>query len=580
MRPKFHLRLRTEILLNLAVIMVFSMLLLALMVLKFSRDFMEENAKNDHLRLEGQIKRAFRLIKGEMERPELQSDLTGYINDLHNKEKASILLFSLSPAGPSLVETGDTDLTQEERERMRNRVEGLNLKEDEGPILAYSKTLFVIEKLERIESFIPLSVNGSVAFVIYLSKRDISGGSKFRRVKLMVVVYTAVFALIMIVFGYVMLSKSIINPLERISAKAVDIASGNLDSRIEHNQQNEIGELARSITVMTEKLLSNQRELEENLRAVEKLNKALSEAQREIVRIEKLASIGRLSSGIAHEIGNPLSAIVGYVDILRKDASDEQAELLERSANELQRISKIIKQLLDFSRPAPAELKSIDLERFIKDRVDSLKGQDRFKNIDISCKINGHVENVTVDEDQLNQILLNLFLNGADAIRDRYDKGPGGSIAVTLSESSLKELDKVKNGYFFNLDRRKDDPPESFYHAKREKKRRGDPPSSRSFRKRNKLLLGYPKLIFDDDEKLVQMTVEDNGIGIKKEDMSKIFDPFYTTKDPGKGTGLGLFMTANIVDSLGGYIDVYSEFKKGTVFMILLPIKGVLVDNL
>jgi len=435
----------------------------------------------------------------------------------------------------------------------------------------FSKFFLFFNKFKSIETFIPVAFDLSNKYIICISGGERNEEASFRRVKIMVIVYTALFALVVLVFGYIILSRKVINPLEKISKGAFEIAGGRLNTDISVNLPNEIGELANSLQKMTEKLIANQNELSAKLYEVNNLNRALHEAQMEIVRTEKLASIGRLSSGIAHEIGNPLSAVLGYVEILKKKIKEkDDNDLLIRSGEEIQRISKIIRELLDFSRPIIPDIKEIDLKESLSGAIENLRDVGALKNIRVSLEPSGDIAKVLIDEGQFRQVMVNILKNSTDAVFEKYRGNVGGEIFINISISSLKELDELRSVFMRNLDKRRDDPPDKLFLGERLTQRKSDPPDAKLFKKRGKTKFGYPKFLFDEEEKFIKLTVEDNGAGIKREDLQKIFDPFYTTKEPGKGTGLGLYMTLNIVDAMGGYIDVISEHGKGTLFLVLL----------
>lgn len=554
-------RLRTDILFSLVFLMVFFMFAINIVVLKFSRDFMIDRLKNEHERYSKEIQQGFGqsmssgLLKDDKKAFEYLSSMYLLPRD------ASIGVYRVDgKAGKNVLVRGE-DLTQGDE-----RIVSCSKKEMPFVSLNFSR-LFIFSKLLSIETCIPLSAPGR-SYAVFLRSGQNFEEEGFRKIKLLIILYTCLSAAVVVVFGYVMFSRSVIKPLERISSLASEISNGNLDVVIDYPMKNEIGELAESLRKMTEKLISNQKELEENLASVQNLNNALKEAQAEMLRFEKLASIGRLSSGMAHEIGNPLSAVIGYIGILKKESSPESVELLSRAEGELLRISRIIRQLLDFSRQEPLEMRPVDINLCLSEVLENLKVVGKLDNIKVT--VDSSVTGISqMDEQKMRQVMINLLNNATDAVKEKYG-GEGGSIRINLSLGSVNDMEELKTAFLFTAGRRKDDPPERIFLGSRLRKRKEDPPKSRPYEKRGRDSLNLPKFLFNEDERLLKMTVEDNGLGIRPEDMHKIFDPFYTTKEPGAGTGLGLYMTLNFVDAMGGYIDFISEKGKGTMFIVIM----------
>jgi two-component system, NtrC family, sensor kinase len=569
-------RIRTEILFNIVIVMVSSMLLVSLMVLKFFRDSMSEKLKEEHSSYAFGIKNLYESTMTSSGPARTQKVLKDYLSAIASANKGlKVGLFDVTNAKVTNIFTSEENcvLTGEGLEFAMKAAS----KNETMQRFEYSNILWIANRITIGQTFIPIIATGSQKWVAMIESPEGYGEEKFERIKILVILYTGIFTFIVVLFGYVMLSRSIVGPLERISRRASLIAKGNLDPMIDEypSPHNEIEELSNSIRKMTGILLGNQEELASRLKEVQRLNDALSEAQLEMLRVEKLASIGRLSSGIAHEIGNPLSAVLGYVDMLKKEVKDEEhAEFLARSEVELQRISRIIKQLLEFSRPSSSEPKLEDVNINIEGAVQNLNIGGSLKGIEVQFQKMDAAEKFLFDEGHLRQILLNIIKNSADAVKEKFKEETGGRIIINCSVSSVRDLKELNSAFFVNADKRKDDPPGKFLQHARAKTRSDDPKDAESFKKRGKAGFEMPRFMFAPDDRLVKITVEDNGTGIKFEDVPKIFDPFFTTKDPGSGTGLGLYMTANLIDSMGGYIDLISEFGKGTLFLILLPARN------
>jgi two-component system, NtrC family, sensor kinase len=262
-----------------------------------------------------------------------------------------------------------------------------------------------------------------------------------------------------------------------------------------------------------------------------------------------LASIGRFAAGVAHEVGNPLGAILGYTGILQRGEieREEEKDYLNRIEKEIERINRIVRELLDFSRPSKFEIREVNVNKVVENALSLLSYQKNFKNIQTQLNLQVNLPLIKGDESQLSQVFINIILNGIDAM-------PGGGTLEIQSEEYLVEDPFPIRKHRPYPTRRKGDPMESDYlHL-----RKADPIS---------VLLTK----FSRGDRLVKIRISDTGIGIKKEDLERIFDPFFTTKSPDKGTGLGLSISLRIVESMGGEIRVESEIEKGTNFELYFP---------
>ena len=226
--------------------------------------------------------------------------------------------------------------------------------------------------------------------------------------------------------------------------------------------------------------------------------------QDEIRRKEKLAAIGDLAAGVAHEIRNPLSSIKGIASYYKSKFEDgsEDREMAGVMIEEVDRLSRVISELLEFAKPAKLKLKSSDLNELLRHSVRLVQQEATGKNIKIQLNLTSDSADVNVDPDRLTQCLLNLYLNALQAMEN------GGQLTIASS---------IRNNDTFTID------------------------------------------------------IKDNGSGISADDLSKIFDPYFTTKP--KGTGLGLPIVHKIIEAHQGQIRVRSATGQGTVFSIALPLK-------
>jgi len=356
-------------------------------------------------------------------------------------------------------------------------------------------------------------------------------------------------AIVLIIFGSILLSRVLVKPIKDLVRLTQKISEGDFTQKIEETSRNEIGQLIGSFNRMIERLKENQESLENYLESLESANKKLKQAQEELIRTEKLASIGRFAAGVAHEVGNPLGAILGYTSILQKEGIDceESKDYLKRIEREIDRINRIVRELLDFARPSKFEIKDVQIHQVIENTLSLLSYQKNFKNIESRLDLQSDLPQVKGDESQLSQVFMNIILNAVDAMPN------GGILTVQTRTHIVEALDEDRLQRVYPR-RRRDDPMESDY----SRKRKADPLTA-LFKK------------FSEGDRLVEIRISDTGIGIRKEDLENIFDPFFTTKAPDKGTGLGLSISLRIVESLGGEIRVASEVGKGTTFEVYFP---------
>ena len=357
-------------------------------------------------------------------------------------------------------------------------------------------------------------------------------------------------AIVLIVFGSFLLSRVLVTPLKELIQLTQKISEGDFSQKIEVTSKNEIGQLISSFNRMIERLKENQENLDNHLKSLESANKQLKQAQEELIRTEKLASIGRFAAGVAHEVGNPLGAILGYASILQKNGIDreESKDYLKRIEKEIERINRIVRELLEFSRPSTFEIRDVETNKVLENSISLLSYQKNFRNIQTQLNLQQNLPMVKGDESQLSQVFINIILNGIDAMPD------GGILEIKTEEHIVEDLFPSRLEVPYG------------------RRRRGDPSESDYFRLRKPDLLSSLLTKFSKGDHLVKIRISDTGVGIKKEDLERIFDPFFTTKSPDKGTGLGLSISLRIVESMGGEIKAESEVGRGSTFALYFPI--------
>jgi two-component system NtrC family sensor kinase len=311
-------------------------------------------------------------------------------------------------------------------------------------------------------------------------------------------------------------------PLRDLKNGASRLAAGDLENAIPVRSNDELGQLAASFNSMTEALRKSRSELKEwGTTLEEKVAKATHElqvAQAETARGEKLASVGLLAAGIAHELNSPLTGVLTFSHLVRKQLPDgsPEAEDLDLVIQETKRCAAIIRRLLDFAREKTPEKKFSDINQLIVETTQLIEQAAHVEDIDIILDLDKNLPAVWIDEDLIKQVFMNILVNAQHAI-----EGEGTII--------------VRSGYV----------PEY----------------------RGPVTGGQPA-------SMIEVSIADTGCGIPAEHLQRIFDPFFTTKAVGKGTGLGLSVSHGTVQAHGGDIEVESTVGKGSEFRIYLPVDG------
>ena len=348
-----------------------------------------------------------------------------------------------------------------------------------------------------------------------------------RYVQRVLFIYVLINMVVLTLAGLYRLSKVYLHPLLRLVKRAEEYADENEEIFFSVRQEDdELRKLSAALNRMLMRISADREKLRSTVMSLERANLDLKQAQSEIVRAEKLASIGRLSSGIAHEIGNPIGIVIGYLDLLKQQnlSKEKQIEYIERAEAEVNRINRIIRQLLDLSRPAQKAPAIVSAHEILQDMTQVLKSQPLMSGVTLNLAFEAESDRVFADADQLRQVFLNLIINAADAISAVQDKGDG-TLKIQTTRLSASDGDAQKGG------------------------------------------------------ETLKIMFMDNGAGISQEHIVNIFDPFYTTKEPGKGTGLGLSVSFMIVEGLGGSIKASSEVGRGTTMTLFLPLSAPNTPN-
>jgi signal transduction histidine kinase len=237
--------------------------------------------------------------------------------------------------------------------------------------------------------------------------------------------YAFGYGLVLAAAGFVLLRRNIIQPVKSLLAATEKVTNGNLDPLQISNAPNEISELADSFIAMTTSLRQSREKTEDYIRSLKDTNDALKRTQEELVRSEKLATVGYLAAGMAHEIGNPLGALIGYLDILQSDLPEgTEKELVMQAAKESERIDRLVRDLLDYASPGDIESLPVDPWVVVYETLEMLNAQGTFKGVQLEYDFCQGVPPVSIDRYKLSQVLVNLLLNARDSF------STGGRIRV------------------------------------------------------------------------------------------------------------------------------------------------------
>lgn len=325
-----------------------------------------------------------------------------------------------------------------------------------------------------------------------------------------VLIYTASSGLALAAFGFSLLRRRLLVPIRGIQAATERIAEGDFGHTAQVDAARELEALCASLNTMSQALAGYRSATAEQLARLQAANSELQAAQAALVQSEKLAGVGRLAAGVAHEVGNPLAAVLGYVELLEQVHDDPtlQTDLLGRSRRELQRIHRIIRALLDHAHAGTGVVQRVAVSAAVADARSTVAATPRAKHVEIDVA-EGVLETVCaveLDPDRLQQVLVNVLLNAADAVAEVASP----QVRVSLEEAGGE----------------------------------------------------------------VGVVVTDSGPGFDPVALERALEPFFTTKEPGAGTGLGLSTSEQIVAAAGGRIALSNGPLGGARVTVWLPRSG------
>lgn len=291
------------------------------------------------------------------------------------------------------------------------------------------------------------------------------------------------------------LAGSVSRPISSLASASAAIAEGDFSQKLPVGVRDEIGSLTQAFNTMARSLKERDWLLKQH-------------AQLQLTRSERLASIGRLAAGVAHEINNPLTGVLTFAHMLLKGApqGSQQREDVQTVIDATTRCKKIVRGLLDFSRQGEPEKKLSDLNEVLREALNLIQNQARISRVGITEEMDPTLPQLVVDANQIQEVTVNLLFNAMDAMPD------GGNLTVRT------------------------------------------------------------RCLDEEDGKGVGFDISDTGCGIPAENLEQVFDPFFTTKPAGQGTGLGLATAYGIITQHGGQIIVSSEVGRGTTVTVQLPV--------
>jgi len=328
-----------------------------------------------------------------------------------------------------------------------------------------------------------------------------------------VLLYGAPFVVIMSFILCLILYYFVTKPLAYLVEGMKRLSSGDMEYRINLEGSDEIGMLARSFNTMSDELKEYKEKMENWTKTLEeevqKKTAEIYKAHENLINTEKLASLGRMAAGVAHEINSPLTGIVTFAHLmLKRTPTDNTRDIEDINViiDQAERCSRIIRGLLGFSRKTSSEKSMTNLNTLLENTLAMVRHQSRFYNILFDLRLDNSLPAVNIDPNQIQQVFLNLLINAADAMEKK------GKITLATRP--------VENGV----------------------------------------------------SRFVEVEITDSGPGIPENIRSKIFEPFFTTKPVGKGTGLGLAVSYGIIKKHEGTIFIKDSPGNGASFCIRLPV--------
>jgi signal transduction histidine kinase len=387
------------------------------------------------------------------------------------------------------------------------------LRVDPGPVLLGSAALDGYIRSDqlfiyyRTEPIFDAARHVVGAFVLARHGGSLTGTIQARRSR--IIITTVALVVLLSALILIIVHRSVTRPINGLIIRVREIASGRRAPLLEKSGRDEIAMLAREFSLMWQQLQKA------HLRVVDEQQEKLN-LERDLRHSERLASVGRLAAGLAHEIGTPLNIISGRAEFLlrRRRTAEELNDNLNVIRSQSDRIAGIVRQLLEFARRKEPVFRMVSLPALLSDVQNLLRHHIEERGIGVSIQGAERLPPFRGDPEMLQQVFLNLFTNSFHAMRH------GGAIKIAAGMAAVSAV-----------------------------------------------------------EERIWITFEDNGAGILPDHVERVFDPFFTTKDVGEGSGLGLAVSYGIIKDHGGEIRVQSEPGIFTRFIIELPADGKILES-
>ncbi len=334
--------------------------------------------------------------------------------------------------------------------------------------------------------------------------------------------YILVNVMILSVVGLFRMAKFVLRPLDNLVKISESYDWSESGMFFTEKGDGGFGKLAVSLNMMLRRINRDREKLNLTVKSLETANEKLRKSQKEIVTAEKMSAVGVLSAGLAHEIGNPLGVVQGYLELLSDHTAnaEDRKQFADRAISEVERIDALIQQMLRFSKPSDPQSGIGSVEQILNELESMLAVHREMRDITYSMKIDIDSSIQIKGKDRLLQVLLNCILNSVDAVHEEI-KGREKKITLVCS---------------IDIDL--------------------------------------------EEKRWLNLQIRDNGSGISEKLLPAIFDPFFSTKVPGKGTGLGLSVSFSLIDAMGGKIKAESDEGVGTTLFIVLPVfESSIVDG-
>jgi len=409
-------------------------------------------------------------------------------------DKNSPICTSCHSANSHAKDTPSWSIRKENDFRVLNIVQPIH-----NEVACYTSTCHVHTKEQRVLGIV--EANLSLAIL----------DKSIKQQGIAITVYVLAFLFVISVVLCTILWNLVSTPVSMLAKGMERVTGGDLDYTIKLDRKDEIGELAAVFNAMTHDLKKAKNELMDWGNTLEKKvqekTEAIHRAQAQLIHSEKLASLGRMAAGVAHEINSPLTGIVTFGHLLQKKfpPGSQEREDIDVIIDQANRCSTIIRGLLGFARASAAEKALTNINDVLNSSMNIVQHKADFFNIKLVTDFDPALLRVKADSSQLQQVFLNMTVNAADAMEGR------GKLTITT---------------------------------------------------RN---------VTEGNHDLVEVVFSDTGPGIPQENLEKLFEPFFTTKPVGKGTGLGLAVSHGIIQDHGGTITVKTKINEGSSFFIRLP---------